>query len=111
MENNLSLHSNLDDVLNAFQNILQYKKGGHRASSELSFYLKLLKTGFEMWTLCSPGRKAFQAFLQSPTKAQLCTSATNLVRLNFEEFSSANVKKDLEPIVIAHGMLGSLANW
>lgn len=39
------------------------------------------------------------------------TSFCSNVRLNFEEFTSKNVRTDLSPIVIAHGMLGSLANW
>ena len=42
---------------------------------------------------------------------QFSKSLAAFVRLNYEEFSSENLRKDLEPIVIAHGMLGSLANW
>ena len=54
--------------------------------------------------------RAVKGFPVQPSK-NFCVSSSQNVRLNFEEFSSKKVRSDLAPIVIAHGMLGSLSNW
>ena len=67
-----------------------------------------------MWWLKSAKQgltvRPIAVYLFQPTVA-FSSSPRRSVKLNFEEYSSKKVRKDLLPVVIAHGMLGSLVNW